>query len=260
MEQDVGPLAVSEDGPIMSPWVCRAAFQRSVGKIFYHAGFEDFQPSALDAATDIAADFFSKMIRTFTTYVEVPKAESAPQHFTAEEKVLHTLHKNGLDLEGLETYVKDDVERLNSKLVVVHERMKAHLADLLVSCLVFISFTRFFSDRSSVRLWAKTLVQTVQALSRTAAINLSVETLQKTSMRISSASKSWVWLQSSASKVSACLSTCCRIACTALTRPTTLTRSYLPELSIRHLRHSSQYPQTICPLRSAWSKTSLPLS
>lgn len=136
MEQDVGALAVSEDGPIMSPWVCRAAFQRSVGKIFYHAGFEDFQPSALDAATDIAADFFSKVIRTFTTYAETPKVEAASNGLNAEEQILHALHKNGLDLEGLESYVKDDVERLSGKLSIVHDRMRAHLADLLVSFLV----------------------------------------------------------------------------------------------------------------------------
>ncbi|KAG9944413.1 hypothetical protein KCU85_g7969, partial [Aureobasidium melanogenum] len=131
VEQDIGAVAVSEDGPIMSPWVCRAAFQRAVGKIFYHAGFEDFQPSALDAVTDIASDFFQKLIRTLTLYNEAPKTELDAHNFGAEEQVLHCLHKNGLDLESLETYVKDDVERLGSKLGVVHERMKAHLADLL---------------------------------------------------------------------------------------------------------------------------------
>ncbi|KAI5199227.1 hypothetical protein E4T39_06350 [Aureobasidium subglaciale] len=131
VEQDIGAVAVSEDGPIMSPWVCRAAFQRSVGKIFYHAGFEDFQPSALDAVTDIASDFFGKLIRTFTLYNEAPKDDLDAHSYSSEEQVLHCLHKNGLDLESLETYVNEDVERLGTKLGVVHERMKAHLADLL---------------------------------------------------------------------------------------------------------------------------------
>ncbi|KAF7846347.1 hypothetical protein BT93_L4513 [Corymbia citriodora subsp. variegata] len=131
VEQDIGAVAVSEDGPIMSPWVCRAAFQRSVGKMFYHAGFEDFQPSALEAATDIASDFFTKLIRTFTSYREQPRLEVSAQRFTTEEQVLHSLNKNGLDLDALETYVKDDVERLSGKLSIVHDRMKAHLADLL---------------------------------------------------------------------------------------------------------------------------------
>jgi transcriptional activator SPT7 len=51
--------------------------------------------------------------------------------FTDEEVVLHTLSENGLDVESLEGYVKDDVERLGTKLGVMHDRMKAHLSDLL---------------------------------------------------------------------------------------------------------------------------------
>lgn len=148
---------MSEDGPIMSPWVCRAAFQRAVGKIFYHAGFEDFQPSALDAVTDIASDFFSKVIRTFTLYNEAPKEELDAHNFTAEEQVLHCLHKNGLDLESLESYVKDDVERLGSKLSVVHERMKAHLADLLVS--INHPIQESYTNANSDPLWATARVQ-----------------------------------------------------------------------------------------------------
>ena len=147
VEADIPPLVVSDDGPIMSHWVCRAALQRSVGKIFYHAGFEEFQPSALDALTDLASDFFTKLARTLCVYREAPKvadtsvpvaAEGDPigarrwkDKFTTEESILHCLHENGLDLEGLESHVKDDVDRLGSKLSAIHERMKAHLADLL---------------------------------------------------------------------------------------------------------------------------------
>lgn len=36
-----------------------------------------------------------------------------------------------MDVESLEGYAKDDVERFGVKLGVMHERMKAHLADLL---------------------------------------------------------------------------------------------------------------------------------
>ena len=139
---------MSDDGPVMTPWVCRAALQRSVGKIFYHAGFEEFQPSALDAITDIASDFLTKLARTMGVYREAPKVArvAAPtategdvtpavtwkNRFTTEETILHCLHENGLDVESLESYVKEDVDRLGSKLGVMHERMKAHLADLLV--------------------------------------------------------------------------------------------------------------------------------
>jgi transcriptional activator SPT7 len=150
VEVDIPPHVVSDDGPIMSPWVCRAALQRSVGKILYHAGFEEFQPSALDAITDIAADFFTKLVRTLGVYHEAPKmatlvpaTSSASSSmngmekkwkpmFTTEEIILHCLHENGLDIESLESYVNDDVDRLGAKLGVMHERMTAHLKDLLV--------------------------------------------------------------------------------------------------------------------------------
>ena len=144
MEADVEPMVTSEDGPIMAPYVCRAALQRSVGKIFYHAGFEEFQPSALDAVTDIAAKFFHNVVAGLGVYRETPKMKSDvpitlpngqtttwTPRFTQEEAVLHSLHANGVDLESLETYVKDDVERLGSKLTGMHDRMRSYYAELL---------------------------------------------------------------------------------------------------------------------------------
>jgi transcriptional activator SPT7 len=129
----------------MAPEVCRAAFQRSIGEIFYHAGFEDFNPSALETCTDIMGDYFQRLVKTFAGYFFSPKAASATPsatdeengvfipRYTMEEAILHTLHENSIDLESLESYVREDVERLAQKLGVMHERMKAHLADLLVS-------------------------------------------------------------------------------------------------------------------------------
>jgi hypothetical protein len=202
----------------MSPWVCRAAFQRAVGKIFYHAGFEDFQPSALEAVTDVASDFFGKIIRTFTLYNEAPKDELDAHSFSAEEQVLHSLHKNGLDLESLETYVKEDVERLGSKLGIVHERMKAHLADLLVSANQICPGRD--ANLCSGPLWATVLVQTVSVRSMTAVISSLAVTLPPMSTKISSASKNLVWLMNSDWRVSASHCICYRTACTAPTRPT----------------------------------------
>jgi transcriptional activator SPT7 len=144
MEEDIEPMVVSEEGAIMAPYVCRAALQRSVGKIFYHAGFEEFQPSALDAVTDIAARFFQNLVTTLGVYRETPKMKaevpvSLPTgqltnwvpRYTQEEAVLHSLHVNGVDLESLETYVKEDVERLGTKLASMHDRMRSYYAELL---------------------------------------------------------------------------------------------------------------------------------
>lgn len=144
MEQDIEPIVVSEEGALMDPLVNRAALQRSVGKIFYHAGFEEFQPSALDAVTDVAAKFFQNLVASLGLYRETPKTKSDipialpsgkstdwTPRFTQEEAVLHALHGNGVDLESLEIYVKDDVERLGTKLTGMHDRMRSYYAELL---------------------------------------------------------------------------------------------------------------------------------
>lgn len=140
-EADVEPAFLAGEGPVMAGETCRSAMQRSVAKIFYHAGFEELQPSALDTMTDIAGDYFQKLIRTFNVYRESEKkgasgvyaergAQSQPR-FTPEEIILHTLNENGHDVEALESYARDEVDRLGNKLGQIHERMKAHLADLL---------------------------------------------------------------------------------------------------------------------------------
>jgi transcriptional activator SPT7 len=144
LERDIDPIVVSEEGALMDPLVNRAALQRSVGKIFYHAGFEEFQPSALDAVTDVAAKFFQNLVASLGMYRETPKAKSDvpislpdgkvtswTPRFTQEEAVLQSLHVNGVDLESLETYVKDDVERLGTKLSGMHDRMRSYYAELL---------------------------------------------------------------------------------------------------------------------------------
>lgn len=129
------------DGAFMAGETCRAAMQRSVAKIFFHAGFEELQPSAMEAMTDIAADYFTKLCHTVNVYNEAERKEATgawaargarfQPRYTPEEVVLHTLHENGHDLDGLDGYVRDDVERLGAKLGAIHERMKAHLGDLL---------------------------------------------------------------------------------------------------------------------------------
>ncbi|KAL2023710.1 hypothetical protein VTK56DRAFT_1424 [Thermocarpiscus australiensis] len=141
VEQDIEPHFLAGDGPVMAGEVCRSALQRSVAKIFYHAGFEELQPSALDTITDIAGSYFEKLVRTFNVYREAEKkpatgvwAEKGARfqpRFTPEEVILHTLDENGHDVDSLESYARDEVERLGSKLGQIHERMKAHLADLL---------------------------------------------------------------------------------------------------------------------------------
>jgi transcriptional activator SPT7 len=140
-EQDVEPHFISGDGPVMAAETCRSAMQRSVAKIFYHAGFEELQPSALESITDIAGDYFTKLIHTFNVYKEADMNEAVGVYadrgatfqprYSTEEVLLHTIVENGLEVDALEQYARDDLERLGTKLGGLHERMKIHLADLL---------------------------------------------------------------------------------------------------------------------------------
>ncbi|KAL9130923.1 MAG: hypothetical protein Q9217_001026 [Psora testacea] len=141
VEHGIEPHVASDDGPMIAPEVCRAALQRSTAKLLVHAGFDEFQPSALDAFTDLAGDYFTKLARTLNQYSQAPQVPvpvpgqpnkiTWKQRLTSEECILHTLQENGADLEGLDSYVTEDVERTGTRLATSHDRMKAHLADLL---------------------------------------------------------------------------------------------------------------------------------
>ncbi|KOS17902.1 Transcriptional activator spt7 [Escovopsis weberi] len=154
-ELDVEPHFVSDDGPVMAPQLCQNAFKRAIAKILYSAGFEELQPSALDAFTGIATDYFQKLVHTFNIYREAEKrtpavagAARVEPRFTPEEVILHTLDENGHDVQSLEGYVVDDVERLGVRLGTLHDRMKTHLADLLRPALSAEDDAGAFNDGS----------------------------------------------------------------------------------------------------------------
>ena len=144
LEQDVESHVVSDDGLTIAPLVTRAALQRSVGKLLVHAGFEECQPSALDAFTDLAGDYFTKLVHTLNQYSQAPQVPvygsegqlTFKEMFTNEEKILHALQENGADLDGLDSYVTEDVERAGSRITATHDRMKAFLAESLRPALV----------------------------------------------------------------------------------------------------------------------------
>ena len=141
IEQDIEPHVATDDGPIIASEVSRAALQRSAAKLLVHAGFDEFQPSALEAFTDLAGDYFTKLASTLNQYSQAPQVpvpvSGLPntviwkQRFSKEECILHTLQENGADLEALDTYANEDIDRTGTRLTTTHERMKAHLADLL---------------------------------------------------------------------------------------------------------------------------------
>jgi len=140
VEADILDHVTSDADPVVAPYVCKAALQRSIGKIFFNAGFEEFQPSAMDAMTDIVGEFFQRMCTSLSNYRAEPKIPTSTttstqtsyrSPYTAEEAILHTLHECGLSLADIELYAREDLDRTSTRLTMMHERMKAHLADLL---------------------------------------------------------------------------------------------------------------------------------
>ena len=140
-ELDIDKHVMSDDAPVMAPYVCKAAFKRSIGKMLFNAGFEEYQPSALDTMVDVAQDFFQRLCSTLVTYKQeqsvpivadrtIDPLKQRPT-MTNEEIMLLTLQDNGLSLNELDIYVKEETDRLSTKLSTMNERMKAHLADLL---------------------------------------------------------------------------------------------------------------------------------
>lgn len=143
VEHDVEPHVMNDNGPVIAPGTCRAALQRSVAKIFYHSGFEEYQPTAIEVATDIASDFFRKIGETVKSYMEAPKVPAVDtpdagssatewkNAYTEPEIVLHTLSGVGINIDELESYIKEDVDRLGTKLSTAHDRLKLLLTELL---------------------------------------------------------------------------------------------------------------------------------
>ena len=74
-------------------------------------------------------------------------AQIAPK-YTREEAVLHCLAEKGIDMESLENYVRDDVERLGTKLVGMQERMKSHYTELLRPAMDGATGADSFQDES----------------------------------------------------------------------------------------------------------------
>jgi hypothetical protein len=97
-----------------------------------------------------------------------------------QEILLHALDLNGVqDLERLDVYIKDDIERYGTKLEDCHRRLKRFLAELLV--LLFM----FLANLSALHFKRE---KTEQISSTTRMKVLSVEISQRNWVKISSVS------------------------------------------------------------------------
>jgi len=156
----------------MTGEIAEYVMEQTVAKILYHSGFEgtliiislltiDFQPFAFDVVTNIAIEYMQDLGRTLTTYLnntdqrkkftEEVVILSSTTHLQ-QEIILHMLDLNGVhNLEQLEMYIKDDIERYGTKLEDCHRRLKRFLTELLVSQLMTIKLTRNAAPGSTRR-------------------------------------------------------------------------------------------------------------
>lgn len=156
-EADVKDHVMTDEGPLIAPWVSKAALTRSIGEIFFHAGFEEFQPSAIDAVADMAGTFFHNLCSNLSAYLSeekipmsavntVPSVAASSQKLAqasqdlkpalvlsipGEEAILHVLHESGLSVNDLDYYATDEMDRISARLQTMYDRMRSHYADLL---------------------------------------------------------------------------------------------------------------------------------
>lgn len=101
--------------------------QRTIIQILTHAGFEAAQGGPLNVMTDLMAEYFTNIGKTVKTY-----CDTHGKDMTGEEILRHSLHENGVNqLEDLETYAMDDVEKYGHRLKDVSRRLEGTYQELV---------------------------------------------------------------------------------------------------------------------------------
>lgn len=104
----------------------RALMERANIKLLYAAGFEDVQPNALDAFNEITIEYMKMLGKLMKEYSE------SLTNFSLEEMLRHTLHESGVDnLQVLENYVVEDVDKQAERLLNLKGRMQQFLHDFV---------------------------------------------------------------------------------------------------------------------------------
>lgn len=122
-----------------------SALKRNVAKIAMHAGFETTETMAIDAFTEIAADYLTRLGRDIVQWMET----SQPNDFTYENIILTVLEENGIEsLEELDFYIHDDVSKHTQRLVDHEKKMSTFLSELLRPTSDFLHTDGEFNDGS----------------------------------------------------------------------------------------------------------------
>lgn len=105
-----------------------AALRRNVAKIAMHTGFEETETMAIDALTDVAADYLSKLGRSLMLWLE----SNQSGELTAENTLLTVLDESGIEsISDLDLYVRDDLEKHTQRLGDHKKKLATFLSDLL---------------------------------------------------------------------------------------------------------------------------------
>lgn len=106
----------------------RAALRRNVAKIVMHTGFEETEMMAIDALTEISADYLCKLGRSIVQWLESNNSND----LTCENMILTVLEESGIEsLNDLDSYIHDDVEKHSQRLLDHKKKLACFLADLL---------------------------------------------------------------------------------------------------------------------------------
>ncbi|KAK4516715.1 Nucleolar GTP-binding protein 1 [Mucor velutinosus] len=117
---DVSSIEISQEAT-------HQMMQRTIIQLLTHAGFEAAQGGPLNVLTDLMAEYFTNIGKTIKTYCDTHSKD-----MTGEEILLHSLHENGVSqLEDLETYVTDDVEKYGHRLKDVSRRLEGTYQELV---------------------------------------------------------------------------------------------------------------------------------
>lgn len=107
----------------------RCALRRNIAKISMHTGFEDTELMAIDALTEVAADYMGKLGRSLKMWMESKEPSST---FTLEDIITNVLEEHGIEgVSSLDYYIQNDIERHNQRLVDQKKKLAVFVADLL---------------------------------------------------------------------------------------------------------------------------------
>lgn len=107
----------------------RIALRRNIAKISMHTGFEDTELMAVDALTEVAADYMSKLGRSLKMWMESNEPSNA---FTFTDVITNVLEEHGIEsISSLDTYIQNDIERQNQRLVEQKKKLAVFVGDLL---------------------------------------------------------------------------------------------------------------------------------